>query len=183
MSLEVGGQRVIAALRARAHPLRLRMLSLLTGAALSAAELARELEVSQALASYHLRQLADAGLVELVEARSRRGGQERRYRHRVDPDGEVLTGDDEGRALFVEAIIEELRRRSSLRAPGPRGLAIDAELWVRQKDWEEARQAIAAAGIMLHERACRPHDLGAMHVNATVVMFAMAGPDAPSARS
>jgi len=85
MSLEVGGQRVIAALRARAHPLRLRMLSLLTRAALSAAELARELEVSQALASYHLRRLADAGLVELVEERSRRGGQERRYRHRVDP--------------------------------------------------------------------------------------------------
>src|SRR6266581_3688560 len=72
------------------------------------------------------------------------------------PDGEVLTGDDEGQALFVEAIIEELRRRSSRRALGPRGLTIDAELWVRQKDWGEARQAIAAAGIMLHERACRP---------------------------
>lgn len=183
MSLEIGGQKVIAALRARAHPLRLRMLSLLTGAALSAAELARELEVSQALASYHLRQLADAGLVELVEERSRRGGRERRYRHRVDPDGEVLAGDDEGRALVVEAIIAELRRRSSRRAPGPRGLTIDAELWVRQKDWEEARQAIAAAGIMLHERACRPHHPGAMHVNATVVMFAMVDLDAPSARS
>jgi DNA-binding transcriptional ArsR family regulator len=183
MSLEVGKQEVIAALRARAHPLRLRMLSLLTGAALSAAELARELEVSQALASYHLRQLADAGLVELVEERSRRGGRERRYRHWVDPDGDVLTGDDEGQALFVEAIIEELRRRSSRRASGPRGLTIDAELWVHQKDWEEARQAIAAAGITLHERACRPHDPGAMHVNATVVMFPMLDLDASSARS
>src|SRR5260221_10365724 len=105
MSLEIGGQKVIAAVRARAHPLRLRMLSLLTGAALSAAELARELEVSQALASYHLRQLADAGLVELVEERSRRGGRERRYRHRVDPDGEVLAGDDEGRGLGSEALM------------------------------------------------------------------------------
>src|ERR1700679_2222186 len=64
MSLEVEGRRV-AALRARAHPLRLRMLSLLTGAAMSAAELGRELGVSQALASYHLRQLAHAEVAEL----------------------------------------------------------------------------------------------------------------------
>jgi DNA-binding transcriptional ArsR family regulator len=183
MSLEVDGQKVIAALRARAHPLRLRMLSLLTGAAMSAAELARELEVSQALASYHLRQLAATGLVELVEERSRRGGRERRYRHRVDPDGDVLAGDDEGHALFVEAVIEELRRRSSRRASGQRGLTIDAELWVHQNDWEEAQPAIAAAGITLHERACPPHDPGAVHVNATVVMFAMLDLDAPPARS
>lgn len=183
MSLEVDEQNVIAALRARAHPLRLRMLSLLTGAALSAAELARELAVSQALASYHLRQLADAGLVELVEERSRRGGRERRYRHRVDPDGDVLAGDDEGHALLVGAIIGELRRRSSRQASGPRGLMIDAELWVHPADWEEARQAIATAGIALHERACRPHDPGAMHVNATVLMFAMLDPDAATARS
>src|SRR6187549_612915 len=51
-------------LRATAHPLRLEMLSLLTGAALSAAEVARELGVTQANASYHLRLLHRAGLVE-----------------------------------------------------------------------------------------------------------------------
>src|ERR1035438_78848 len=84
MSLEVDERRLVA-LRALAHPLRLRMLSLLTGAAMSAAELARELGVSQALASYHLRQLADAEAVELAEERSRRGGKERRYRYRVPP--------------------------------------------------------------------------------------------------
>ncbi len=49
-SLEGVEQNVVARLRARAQPLRLRMLSLLTGAALPAAELAGELEVSQALA-------------------------------------------------------------------------------------------------------------------------------------
>ena len=109
MSLEVEGQQV-AALRARAHPLRLRMLSLLTGAAMSAAELGRELGVSQALASYHLRQLADAEVVELAEQRSRRGGRERRYRYRVPPHtGDQPSPDAEGHALFVEAVIEELR--------------------------------------------------------------------------
>lgn len=188
MSLRVSEQQVVAALRARAHPLRLRMLSLLTGAALSAAELARELEVSQALASYHLRQLADAGLVELAEERSHRGGRERRYRHRVEPraDGpgaEVAASDVEGQALFIEAVAEELRRRGSQRASGLRGLTIDAELWVDPQDWEEARQAIAAAGIVLHERARRPHEPGTVHVNTTVVMFPMLDPAPPGARS
>ena len=43
----------IASLRAAAHPLRLRILSLLTGSALSAAEIARELDITHANASYH----------------------------------------------------------------------------------------------------------------------------------
>jgi len=174
VSLEADEQR-IAALRARAHPLRLRMLSLLTGAAMSAAELARELQVSQALASYHLRQLADAGAVELAEERSRRGGRERRYRYRVEPTvpSHPPAPDDEGRALFIEAIIDELRRRSGQRAPELPGLTIDAELWVDPEDWETARAAIAAAGTMLHERARRPHDPGTVHLNTTVVLFPM----------
>ncbi|MGW5673350.1 helix-turn-helix domain-containing protein, partial [Micromonospora sp. NPDC003776] len=49
-------------LRALAHPVRLRMLSLLWGAPLSAAALARELAISHALASQHLRRLDAAGL-------------------------------------------------------------------------------------------------------------------------
>src|ERR1700722_5907615 len=75
--LEADGE--LSRLRVLAHPLRLRMLSLLTGAAFSAMELSRELGVSQALASYHLRQLYAAGVVELTEVRSRRGGRERRF--------------------------------------------------------------------------------------------------------
>ena len=58
----------ISDLRATAHPLRLRMLSLLTGAELSAAEVARELGVSQANASYHLRLLLDAGLLAMTSS-------------------------------------------------------------------------------------------------------------------
>jgi DNA-binding transcriptional ArsR family regulator len=184
MSLEVDERRLVA-LRALAHPLRLRMLSLLTGAAMSAAELARELGVSQALASYHLRQLADAEAVELAEERSRRGGKERRYRYRVQPSAgsQRPAADYEGEALFIDAIAGELRRRGSQRAPEMPVLAVDAELWVRPEDWEEARQAIARAATALHESARQPHEPGAMHVNATVVMFPMVEPGAPAASS
>ena len=69
------------ALRAFAHPFRLRVLSLLTGAAMSAAEVARELGTTQANASYHLRRLHAVGLLEVAEEVSIRGGKARRYRH------------------------------------------------------------------------------------------------------
>ena len=62
------------ALRATAHPLRLQILSMLTGTAMSAAELARELGTSQANASYHLRVLAQAGEVVPDGEESIRGG-------------------------------------------------------------------------------------------------------------
>jgi DNA-binding transcriptional ArsR family regulator len=183
MSLEVD-ERPLAALRALAHPLRLQMLSLLTGAVMSAAELARELGVSQALASYHLRQLADAGAVELAEERSRRGGKERRYRYRYRPDYAVPSpAADEDRALFIEAIAGELRRRSGYRVPAMPVLAVDAELWVSPQDWAEARQAITIAATVLHDRARRPREQGTVHVSATAVMFPMTDIDEPAADS
>ncbi|MEV0233120.1 helix-turn-helix domain-containing protein [Nonomuraea sp. NPDC050786] len=62
-----------AAIRAFAHPVRLALHELLLRAgAMTAAEAGREVGVSQALASYHLRQLARYGLVEQAEARDER---------------------------------------------------------------------------------------------------------------
>ena len=48
---------------------------------MSAAEVAREIGGTQANASYHLRQLYDAGLLDVAEEVSVRGGQAKRYRH------------------------------------------------------------------------------------------------------
>src|ERR1700754_99930 len=99
-------------LRALAHPLRLRILSLLTGSAMSAAEVARELGLTHANASYHLRQLLAAG--QLVEAgeESIRGGRAKRYRYDVDAPG--ATSHDAGdRAAFFRLLSSELVRRSA----------------------------------------------------------------------
>ena len=68
-------------LRALAHPVRLRILSLLTGAELTAAEVARELGITHANASYHLRFLLDAGEIVVSGEEKIRGGVARRYRH------------------------------------------------------------------------------------------------------
>ncbi|MDR7274984.1 helix-turn-helix domain-containing protein [Catenuloplanes atrovinosus] len=75
MSLEsspAGPRRVVRdplALRALAHPLRLKLGALVAReGTITAAEAARQLGISQALASHHLRQLAKYGFVEPAEA-------------------------------------------------------------------------------------------------------------------
>ncbi|MFG1817797.1 ArsR/SmtB family transcription factor [Kribbella sp. NPDC049174] len=75
-------------LRAVAHPVRLRILSLLTGSAMSAAEVARELGLTHANASYHLRLLLESGtIVEAGEERIR-GGVAKRYRYPHEERGQ-----------------------------------------------------------------------------------------------
>lgn len=165
----------LSGLRVLAHPLRLRMLSLLTGAALSAMELSRELGISQALASYHLRQLHGAGVVELAEVRPRRGGRERRFVYRPAAPGTPGRTPPlaDGLALFAEAVGAELRRRSSEAGAGADRLGVDAELWVDPAGWAEAVQAMRAASIALHRQARPPRTAGTIRVSVSAVLFPM----------
>lgn len=116
------GQERLRPLRAFAHPLRLRLLSLLTGQSQSAAEVARSIGGTQANASYHLRVLHAAGLLKIVDQESVRGGQTVRYRHDPRSGDEKHTGGAEGYALLAELLAEELRCRSAQREQGHPGL-------------------------------------------------------------
>ncbi len=161
-------------LRALAHPLRLQLLSLLTGAVMSAAEAAREIGTTQANASYHLRQLEGAGLVEVAEEVSVRGGRARRFRH-APASGTRLGEGDEGDIRLVAAVLaEELRRRSASRllGSGPTHLT-DAELWVPPDVWQDVCRRVTAAMTDLHAAAARPRTPGAVRTSSTVSMFLM----------
>lgn len=160
-------------LRALAHPVRLRMLSLMWSAPLSAAALARELEISHALASQHLRRLDDAGLVELADVRSRRGGRERRYRAVRGP---WLTEQQEGQALLAESLARNLLDRVVHRAPETAGVTVDAELWISPEDWAATRRRLAAVMTELHDAARPPHAPGTVRVGATLLAFEMTDP-------
>lgn len=70
-------------LRGALAPLRRQLLARLRTPA-SATELARELGLTRQKVNYHLRKLQDAGLLELVEERQRRGCVERVLRARAD---------------------------------------------------------------------------------------------------
>jgi DNA-binding transcriptional ArsR family regulator len=173
------------ALRALAHPLRLRMLSLLTGAAMTAAEVARELAISHANASYHLRQLHAADLIEVVAEEKISGGVAKRYRYNLErPEGlphraRHGTSDAAARAetarefpLVYAALAVELQRRATACTPGPTQLT-DAEFWVEPTQWEEAIRAVDAASKQLVQAARPPRTPGTVRVSATIALFPM----------
>lgn len=165
----------VTALRATAHPLRLRMLSLLTAAPLSAAEVARELGITHANASYHLRVLLKAGTV-VVEGEERiRGGVAKRYRHPWQDtplDGGSADAEDE-RRQFLATVLAEATRRYEHRLETDRAVLSDAELWVPQETWDQASRHLRAAADLIHGAAQPPRTDGSVHISVTTVGFEM----------
>lgn len=168
----------LSALRSVAHPVRLRILSMLTAEAMSAAEVARALDLTHANASYHLRVLHDAGEL-LVESEEKiRGGVAKRYRYVVggaaDPASGPTSPDDV--IAWQTATHHEVVRRLTARVTGP-STSADIETWVTPEAWQRAVAAISEAMVDLHDEARRPHTDGTIHVSASTQGFVM-GDDA-----
>jgi len=160
----------LSSLRSVAHPLRLRMLSLLTGTSLSAAEVARELEITHANASYHLRLLADAGLLEIEGEERIRGGVAKRYRHVWDRKPSSLSVGDPEQQL--RAMAAEMVRRFELRVR-KKMLLTDAELWVTPEVWQRALDLLTEASTLVHDNAGAPRSVGSVPVNLSIAAFRM----------
>ena len=172
----------MSSLRAVAHPLRLQMLSLLTGAAMSAAELARELDITHANASYHLRVLATSGLVVEADEEKIRGGVAKRYRHPWDSPGTTSVGEDP--QLYIRAVAEELVRRfRARRHDGHENLTADAEMWVPTEVWTEIIALVRQASALVHREARPPRTSGTVHVNLTAAAFEMVDPETRGPRT
>lgn len=170
----------VNALRATAHPVRLQMLSLLTGTAMSAAEVARELDLTHANASYHLRVLLDAG--ELVEAGEEkiRGGIAKRYRYPHERRGhnpQAGSPTDDDQVIYARALSLELERRIRQRVRGPSPHS-DLEGWVEPEVWRQACDLLVKASILLHDNNRAPRTPGTVHVSQTSWAFQMSQDDA-----
>ena len=117
---DIGDPRLVKAL---AHPLRVQILSALEERVASPSELADELDAPLGNVSYHVRTLADLGLLKLVRRRSRRGAVEHYYRAR-----ERATVSDEAWSQVPGVV-----RRSMV------GVALEQSM-------ENAAQAVAGGG-------------------------------------
>jgi predicted ArsR family transcriptional regulator len=171
VSLEIEQQ--LIPLRAMAHPIRLRILSLTTGAALSAAELADELGIAHASASYHARQLADAGLLQVVDDEPQRTGPGRppvryRYEPRVGDNLDRSDGEDTLWAATATDMGRRLAERTRHR------VGADGEVWMAPEDFEEACALAQRLSDLLHERAQRPRAAGTVHASLSVYAFELA---------
>jgi len=172
-----------AALRALAHPIRLQIMSLLTGASLTAAEVARELGLTHANASYHLRNLLAGGMIVAAGEEKIRGGVAKRYRYDAAADAAAQRNErprteEQNRSLYVAVANELIRRTAEANWAGPKNMA-DAEVWVDPDVWREIRKRIADAAIDLHNAAKPPRTPGTIRTSTTVAMFAMRQSDTP----
>lgn len=164
----------VARLRATAHPLRLRILSLLTAEAMSAAEVARALETTHANASYHLRVLHDIGEL-VVESEERiRGGMAKRYRYDATRELPPLRAGVDERIAYVRANALEIERRLRDAAPGSSSSS-DLEAWVPVEAWHRALDLLHEASHLLHGAARPAGTPDTVHVSATSHAFAMNG--------
>ena len=160
------------ALRATAHPVRLQILSLLTGAEMSAAEVARELDLTHANASYHLRLLLAAGQLEVASEERIRGGIAKRYRHPWRDHGSRGRSTPEGRLAWARAMAAELVRRVEQWGQRP-GTFTDAELWVSEEDYLAVRASLLEASDRLHASAQPPRSEGTIKIAMTAALFEM----------
>ncbi len=167
----------ISALRSVAHPVRLRILSMLTARPMSAAEVARELDITHANASYHLRVLHDAGELVVESEEKIRGGTAKRYRYVVGGDPARPPGPSsvEDQIAWQQATHSEIVRRLAQRVKGPSSSS-DIETWVSPETWREAVDLIAAAMNLLHEQARPPRTEGTVHVSASSQAFMVGDP-------
>jgi DNA-binding transcriptional ArsR family regulator len=141
-----------AALKALAHPVRLRMLGLLrTEGASTASRLAERLGLNSGATSYHLRQLAEHGFV--VDDTGRGNARERWWRaaHRSTHVPEDYSGEESAedvREAFSQALVVtytgELQRAVEAQATTPsrwRGTT-DLSDWALRLTPEEARHLL-----------------------------------------
>jgi DNA-binding transcriptional ArsR family regulator len=162
----------ISSMRAVAHPVRLRILSLLTAQALSAAEVARALELTHANASYHLRLLHDAGELVVESEEKIRGGMAKRYRYVVHAKPSAAPVATEDLIGYVHAIGTEVTRRVVDRRKAPSHW-VDIETWVEPEVWEEALALANRASELLHASARPVGAEGAVHVSYSGMAFRM----------
>ncbi|GAA1717646.1 ArsR/SmtB family transcription factor [Nonomuraea bangladeshensis] len=143
-------------LRALANPLRMRIVSLLTGASMSATEVADELGIAHGSASYHLRRLAEAGFLQQVDERPPAGKGRPRVLYRYDPSSAERIDRSDGRQLLHQAMSADLARR--LTETERQRMSMDAEVWLPRPVWEEVVGLIGQAVALLHDKAGAPRD-------------------------
>jgi DNA-binding transcriptional ArsR family regulator len=190
--VRVGG---LGAMRALAHPTRVRMMHLLRTEALSASELGRRLRIRFGSAQYHLRTLERAGIARRLEARRKRGGLEVLFEvpHSlwVDYDPDAPLG---MREAVHHAYLAELQRRLDAAAaePEPPDTDRDAfstrEIELRPEDVPAATEALHAFLHRLDELALERPSADSMPFTASVQLFriprsASQHPDGPGSGS
>jgi DNA-binding transcriptional ArsR family regulator len=147
--------------KALAHPLRVRILTLLDKRTASPTELAEELGAPLGNVSYHVRQLASFGLIKLVKRTPRRGAIEHHYKaqpRRQVSDAAWAKVPDIVKEAAVNAALADVAHRVAAAAGAGGFSRCDANLAnVQLRLDEEGWQAVARELAALLERVDEIH--------------------------
>jgi DNA-binding transcriptional ArsR family regulator len=164
----------VEAMRALAHPTRIRMLDLLRQEPLSASELARRLEIRFGSSRFHLQQLVRGGMARPAGERRVRGGVELLFQAPddiwvdVDPAAPATT------SAMHRAYVEELGRRLQAAAADQRPDDSDVDIvslrqiWLPRERRAEAERIAADAA-----RRIRALDVSPGHEDAEPVTLGL----------
>jgi DNA-binding transcriptional ArsR family regulator len=173
----VGG---LQAMRALAHPTRVRMMHLLRAEPLSASELARRLDIRFGSAQYHLRSLQQAGIALKVGERSRRGGTEVLFE--VPQDIRVDEGPDTPLGIrhamdraYVDEVVRRMDASSADRLDTELDMRATRELELDAGGVEAATEALHAFLHRLDELALPRPSEGSMTFTAATLFFRVPG--------
>lgn len=142
---------------------------MVTARPVSAAEVSTATRIAHAAASYHLRQLAAAGLVQPVpgtQRKHRRGRPQRRY----EMSDDAFKGlDRRGLRLLDRAFLAELERR--LRERRTTRTVTNAEVWLAARDHRRLRKLLQEVDALVHGQARAPHSTGLRHLSVTTLLL------------
>jgi DNA-binding transcriptional ArsR family regulator len=147
----------VEAMRAVAHPTRIRMLELLRQEPMSASELARRLEIRFGSARFHLQQLVRGGLVRPAGERRVRGGLELLFSAPEDVWVDIDPAEAGTTAAMHRAFVVELGRRLQAAAadqqPGDSSVDIISLRQVRLTPKDRVEAERIAEGALVRIRA------------------------------
>jgi DNA-binding transcriptional ArsR family regulator len=179
--------------RALAHPLRVRILARLEQETASPSDLSRELDAPLGVVSYHVRQLANFGLIKLVKRTPRRGAIEHHYRAEPRPritDDAWASVPDVVKEATVASAIGELSARVNAAASLGAFSRTDAHLSrsdvvVDEQGWRELAKTLADTLKRIEQieaqsaRRLRKADhAGDLRATVAMLLFETAGTDA-----
>jgi len=173
----VNSNQDLTGLRLIAHPLRLRILSLLTGQSMSAAEVARQLDETQANISYHLRRLADGGLLRLVDEQKVRGGIAKRYTHDSASAERFATSSTGEMRQLLTLLAQEMVRRGDAYRAGSTHAFTDAQVLVTVDARDRLEEVARDLGRQVHDAAASAsasaETAPRVPISVTVALFEM----------
>ncbi len=154
-------------LRSTAHPIRLRILSLLTGENLTQGELAKLLGKSQGVIGYHLQGLIEAGKVSVAGKKIVRGGEATIYKYNLSS---TRSRNKSTQKVQIQALAHELIRRSSSFENGNQVFS-DLEFWVSEENWTKAVSQIYEILENLHKVALPSKQEKSLRASLSVALF------------